>query len=401
MTLKLTSHKTATHLNHREITSLEGFTMITIPLKDIITKISQKAGISEDEVKKQIAAKVEQLYGLVSEDGAAHIIANEYGIKVLELPGDLKIKDILIGMRSVDVAGKVMRKYELREFATEKRKGKVANLVLGDETGAIRVVFWNDKTDDFTQIKEGDVIKIKSAYVRENMGRKELHLGDSAKIIINPADVTIQPRERIEYDRKHIAELQEGTTGEILGTIVQVFDIKFFEVCPQCNKRLRLSSDGFACDDHGKVAPQYNYVLGLYIDDGTGNIRVTFWKQQTQKLLKLSDAEVATLRNSPELFEKYKTDLLGIQVKVLGRVKNNITGRLEFTADLVYTDLDPAQETEMLSHAKEIALKTNKYDENPLPTATAARNDKGSAIKPAKPPVDEDEFEISEDFLEE
>lgn len=370
--------------------------MINVPVKDIVAKICQKSGMTEDEVNKKIAEKVNQLYGLVSEEGAAHIIANELGIKIFDISGDLKIKDILLGMKSVDVVGKVVRKYELREFSTEKRKGKVANLIMADDTSSIRVVFWNDRTDDFNQLKEDDIVKIKGAYVRENTGRKELHMGDNSKIVINPEGVTVNTRERKEYDRKHIAELQDGMNVEVMGTIVQVFDIKYFEVCPKCNKRMRLKSDTLACEEHGAIAPTYNYIVNVYLDDGTGNIRVNFWKQQTQKLLKLNDSEMQDIRNNMDKYEKYKTDLLGNQIKILGTVKNNIMGRLEFTAELVFADLNPDQEIQMLDHAKEIVLETNKYDKN----TDVAHSSSASAPKPSKTPTDEDEFEISEDFLE-
>lgn len=356
--------------------------MIQVPLKDIIAKICKASGLSEEEVEKKIAEKVETLYGLVSEEGAAHIIANELGIKIFDVSGELKIKDILLGMKSVDVVGKVVRKYELREFATEKRKGKVANLSLADETGTIRVVFWNDKTDDFRQIKEDDVLKIKGAYVRENTGRKELHLGDNSQVIINPKGIDVNVRDRPEYDKKHISELVDGMSAEILGTIVQVFDIKFFEVCPKCNKRLRLHGEVFECDEHGQQKPNYNYILNIYLDDGTSNIRVNFWKQQSQRLLKLDDSQILKFKDSTD-FEKYKTDLLGEQIKVLGRAKNNIMQRLEFTADIVYTDLKPEQEIAMLDHAKEVVLDTEE-------TTTQSSQTKS----------DDDEFEISEDFLE-
>ena len=332
--------------------------MIQVPLKDIISKICSKTGLSEDNVKQKIAEKVEQLYGLVSEEGAAHIIANELGIKIFEVSGELKIKDVLLGMKSVDVVGKVVRKYELREFSTEKRKGKVANLMMADETGSIRVVFWNDKTNDFEQIKEEDVIKIKNAYVRDNAGRKELHLGDSSHLIINPANVSIQTKERKEYDRKHISELTDGMTAEVMGTIVQVFDIRYFEMCPKCNKRMRLKNDVFECDEHQVQKPVFNYILNVYLDDGTSNIRVNFWKQQAQRLLKLNDEEIVKLNNDPAGFEKFKTELLGEQIKVLGTVKNNMMNRLEFTADLVFTDLNPEHEIEMLDHEKEVVLES-------------------------------------------
>jgi len=364
--------------------------MIQVPVKDIIAKICKASGLSEDEVKKKISEKVATLYGLVSEEGAAHIIANELGIKIFDVSGELKIKDILIGMKSVDVVGKVVRKYELREFNTEKRKGKVANLSIADDTSSIRVVFWNDKTNEFTQIKEDDVVKIKGAYVRDNNGRKELHLGDNSHIIINPKGITITPRERPEYDKKHISELSDGMSAEILGTIVQVFDMKFFEVCPKCNKRLRLKGEAFECDEHGAEQPSYNYILNVYLDDGTSNIRVNFWKAQSQKLLKLDDAGVQKFRESAE-FEKYKTELLGNQIKVLGRSKINIMQRLEFTADVVFTDLNPEQEIEMLDHAKEVVLDTK---ETAVPKSAPSKP-AASASK-----EDNDEFEISEDFLE-
>jgi replication factor A1 len=372
--------------------------MINVPLKDIIAKISQKSGMNESEISSKIAEKVSQLYGLVSEEGAAHIIANELGIKIFEVLGELKIKDILIGMKSVDVVGKVIRKYELREFNTEKRKGKVANLFMADESGSIRVVFWNDKTNDFEQIKEGDVLKIKGAYVRDNSGRKELHLGDNSHVLINPANVTVNAKERKEYDRKHLSELQENMTVEILGTIVQVFDIKFFEVCPKCNKRMRLKNEVLECEEHGVLPPNYNYILNIFLDDGTGNVRVNLWKLQSQRLLKMVDADVLKYRDHPEDFEAMKNKLLGEQVKVLGTTKINIMGRLEFTADLIFTDLKPEQEIEMLDHAKSIVLETNKYDAN-------ANNKQDKAEKSEKPKKDgsgsDDEFEISEDFLEE
>jgi ssDNA-binding replication factor A large subunit len=358
--------------------------MIHVPLKDIISKINQKSGLSDEDIRSKISEKVNQLYGLVSEEGAAHIIANEYGIKLFDFSGELKIKDILIGMRSVDVLGKVTRKFELREFSTEKRKGKVANLMIADETGSMRVVFWNDKTDDFTQIKEDDVIKIKNAYVRENTGRKELHMGDNSQLIINPVGVSVTISDRRDYERKHISELADGMSADILGTIVQVFDIRFFEVCPKCNKRLRLKEDGFYCDEHSKQEPNFNYVMSIFVDDGTSSIRASFWKQQTQKLLGIPDQEVRSFKDNISGFERYKTELLGRQVKLLGSVKTNMMGRLEFNSDLVYTNLDPEQELEMLDHAKEIALESK-------PSAPEKqKSDSGS----------DDEFEISEDFLE-
>ena len=142
----------------------------------------------------------------------------------------------------------------------------------------------------------------------------------------------------------------------------------------------------------------YNCIMNVYLDDGTGNVRVNFWKQQTYKLLKQDDAGMSKIRENPENFERYKTELLGEQVKVLGNAKNNIMGRLEFTAELIFTNLDPDKEIEMLDHQKEIVLETNKYDAGTNEKTAASTSPKQE--KTIKSNESEDEFEISEDFLE-
>ena len=54
--------------------------MIDIPRAEIVTKIKEAKGLSEDEINAKIQEKLTQLAGLISEDGAAHIIANELGV---------------------------------------------------------------------------------------------------------------------------------------------------------------------------------------------------------------------------------------------------------------------------------------------------------------------------------
>lgn len=339
--------------------------MINIPVKDIVAKIVEKTGLSEQEIREKISLKLKELSDLVSEEGAAHIIANELGVKLFDTSGKLQIKNILVGMRNVEIIGKIVKKYELREFDVNNRKGKVANLLIGDETGVIRVVLWNDATNVFNELKENDVIRIKGAYVKENNGRKELHLGQDSKIIVNPEGETINVRERKIYSRKNISELNENDENtEILATIVQVYDLKFFEVCPLCNKRAREREEGFFCEQHNIVKPNYNYVLNLFLDDGTGNIRTIFWKQQTQKLLKKSDDEILLFKENLGDFEKIKSELLGNMIKVVGKVNNNtVMNRIEFSADMVFTDINPEEEIERMNKTSETKTESTPEKE--------------------------------------
>ncbi len=83
----------------------------------------------------------------------------------------------------------------------------------------------------------------------------------------------------------------------------------------------------------------------MYLDDGSGNIRVVFFGNQIQQLLKKSDEDILIYRTAPEAFEKVKTDLLGEMIKVTGRsTKNEMFNKVEFVASTVVTNINPEEE---------------------------------------------------------
>lgn len=330
--------------------------MIKVPYEDVVAKISHESGLSEAEVQEKIDEKLGELSGLVSKEGAAHIVANELGVKVLEQPtGKVAVDKILPGMRSVTFTGKVQRIFDERSFDKGTRKGKVRSFIAGDETGTIRVVLWNDQVEKIQTLKEGDVVSIQNGYVKENNNQKEVHLNDKSGIELNPpgenigeVKVTIQQRLR-----KRINELSETDSNvELLGTIVQVFEPRYFETCPECNKRARMLPEGLecVCEAHGKVIPKYSYVMNLIIDDGSGTIRTVFFKNQADNLAGKGDDFFMSIRSNPEKIEQLKNELLGEIVKIVGRAtKNAMFDRLEFVSQLVFRNPNPEEELKRLS----------------------------------------------------
>ena len=330
--------------------------MIQMPLQDMIKKITEEAGISEQEVNDKIKQKLEQLSGLISKEGAVHIIANELGVKLIpETTGRLDIKNILEGMREVEVAGKVTQNFGIREFKTDNREGKVANIVIADETGTIRVVCWGDQADKTANIDVGDVVKVSSGYVRLNQGNNEIHLNDRSVLTKNPEGIEINLGPSAAIRKKIEALSENDNNAEILGTIVQVFDPKFFEVCPECGKRSKPAENGaYSCPVHGEIKPNYSYLLNAYLDDGTGNIQAVFFRNLVESLLGKNAEEIMAYKDNPSAVEQLKTDLLGNIIKVLGRVnKNTMFERLEFVVQSVDTNPNPDDELKLLEKEKE------------------------------------------------
>jgi hypothetical protein len=325
--------------------------MIKMPFEEMVKKIQESSGVPETEIQARVKKKMDQLSGLISKEGAAHIVANELGIKLFESGGKYKIKDAQAGMRNVTMVGKVQDIYETREFSVGARQGRVANFLLGDETGVMRVVLWNDQVDSINKLAKEITIKIENGYIRDNNGRKELHLNDKSRIILNPEGETVDVAKSREAERKKISELNETDSNvEIFGTIVQVFEPRFFEICPSCGKRAKPAEQGFSCNAHGVVVPDYSYVMNVFVDDGSENIRVVCFRNQAEMLIGRNGEEVLALRSAPESFESIKTELLGNMVKFSGRVtKNQMFERLEFIANSVVTNLNPEEEIARLN----------------------------------------------------
>lgn len=305
-----------------------------MPLPDMLARLKEKSGLSEQDILAKIDAKCASLSGLISKEGAAHIISNELGVKLLESSG--KIRDLLPGMRNVEILGRVTQVFDVREFQrADGSGGKVGSFLVGDDSGIVRIVCWGTQAEVLRQLSAGMPLKISGGLVRENQrGYKEVHLNEASRVNLSPQEPVPEVG---KVQRKTLRELQESDDQvEIMGTVVQVFDPKFFEVCPQCNTRVKEVEGHWSCGEHGTVVPDYSYLVNVFLDDGTENLRVVLFRNQAEKLLDKTKEQMVAYRVAPDSFEPLKTELLGEQFKFVGRVKKNtFFDRLEFIANQV------------------------------------------------------------------
>jgi replication factor A1 len=78
--------------------------------------------------------------------------------------------------RNVETIVKVVSKTEVRTVTSRRDMSthKVSNALIGDETGCINLVLWDD---DINDIQEGQILKIKNAYIRFFRGTMQLNPG--------------------------------------------------------------------------------------------------------------------------------------------------------------------------------------------------------------------------------
>ena len=335
--------------------------MLKLPIEEIVSKIKEKTGLDEVLINKKIEDKIHELSGLVSREGAAHIVANEFGVKLFNPSesGRLQIKNILPGLRNVSFLGRVLSLYPVRSYKTDKKEGKIGTMILGDETGKIRVVLWDTNHIQLIEdgkIKQGDILKIKQGYVRESRMVEgiEVHLSGNSTIEINPADVDIKKIPEMQAvistaERVRIADVSEGF-HQIRGAIVNVIDANpFYDVCPQCGKRARDS----VCQEHGEVTPKQSLVVSTIIDDGSDNMRVVFFGQQASQILGMSaeeaykEAQEHANNNYP--IEQQKMKMLGKEVVIEGKVsRNSFSNELEMVGRKILAPNYPAEAKKLL-----------------------------------------------------
>lgn len=323
--------------------------MIQQSYEVIVSKIISATALSKEEIEQKIQKKINDLQDLISRNGAAHIVANELGVKLFDLtPHTLKIADILPGMQSITITAKVLENYGAKSFQSSSRQGRVLSLMLGDETGTIRASIWDEAIiSQLEVIKNGDIVKISNAYSKQNTLNslfKDLHLGNRAQIAINPEGIKIEAVKlnlRANAPRKQILDLAENEFVEIIGTIVQVFEPHSYSACPVCNKKVISDSAGTSCAEHGAVAPKQAFILNAFIDDGSSNIRVAFFRDLAEKLI-----------NSQTNIELLKKELLGKQFIIRGKtILNQMFNRLEFNAN----SLEEAEPSKLIAEIETVS----------------------------------------------
>lgn len=293
----------------------------------IIERISRSSGLEKEEIERRVEAKRAKLSGLISKDGAAQVVASELGISFDN--ERLKIGELLPGMRKVNTVGKIISVFPIRTFVRNGKESKVANLIIADETSNIRVVLWDMNHISLIEedkVGEGKVVEISNGSMRDN----EIHLGSFSEMKLSGEEINNAVTGRISQG-KNILDAKNSDNVRFRAFIVQSFEPRFFDICPECRKKVVQDANGFLCEQHGKVMPERRALVNLVLDDGTETMRTVVFSDNFSKLgfvdWENADAERLLMQ---------RQDLLGKEMFFSGNVRNNkFFNNLELIADQI------------------------------------------------------------------
>lgn len=338
------------------------------PDDEILSNLQKLTNVTKDELQAKIENKRKEMRGLLSFEGAAHLVGKEYGINLFNKPeSKLQIKDLVSGMKNCNFVGRVFKISNINEF---KRKdsslGRVVNLFVGDDSGFVKLALWDKQVtlvEDGT-IKFGNFLEIVNAIVKENsFGDLEVSVGKYGAIRISENDVLPKAEEMSERfisgkaSRVQLDNLFPGSV-EVKGTVVDIFRGNFiFNTCSICGTKMVEQEGKLSCPSHGVVESNPSLVLSFMIDDGTGAARAVSFKESAEKLLGMTAGEIDELEI--ENRNKFISErLIGKQLLLKGRAKKNkIFDRIEIIADEV-AEINPLEESKILLEEVENKLTT-------------------------------------------
>jgi replication factor A1 len=296
-------------------------------IERLLEELEKKSGLKREEIMKKIERKINELDNLITVEGAIYLVARELGI---ELPSERRrvtISSIVPGMRRVSFIGRVFKISRVVEFGVG-RKGKVVNLYIGDSTGYVKVPLWNEQVNFVSQKKVtvGSLVQIINGYAKEGIyGEVEVSLGRLGMLkVLETENPEIPTAEELSqkfssFERAKIKDVKPGNF-EIVGFIVKIFKADYV-----------YKSDG-----------EKMMIIPTLIDDGTGDIRVLFFRELAETLAGTSVDELEKIEEDKRK-SFLEERLLGREIIVEGRVKKNeMYDRLEMIA----TNIKPFNPTE-------------------------------------------------------
>jgi replication factor A1 len=173
-------------------------------------------------------------------------------VKVLPPPEyrRTKVGELVEQLKEVDIVGRVLSTGEVRAFERGGKTGKRSSFVLGDETGKVRVVLWDDKAEIVKGLRRGDLVLVENARVKWVDGIPELHVSQG-RVVHNP--IVENPPPEIKEPLR-IADLDRGMEVELVARVREVRGPTEFS-------------------RNGGIGR----VLSLLLCDETGSIRATLW----------------------------------------------------------------------------------------------------------------------------
>ena len=275
-------------------------------------------GLSEEELEKKVKDKVEEYGGFMSKQGVLFIIARENGLDVrspdigdyvydeLEEEVDydeftIDISDLREGMSNIVLLGKTLTIQKVHEFVRKDQSlGKVCSFLLGDATGIVKIVLWDERVDIINQeyFKPKGLIRIVGGYSKLGQNEAiEVHLGRKGTLILSPE---ISNKKREQFKEITIGSSEETTPKNNSEPLKEAI---------QKNEYISAVKGTVQIEDFKELelkSGDKSFLLTMFLEEEGFTIRVKVWGMNAVECLKMvNNGDFVSITNLAVKENKY------------------------------------------------------------------------------------------------
>jgi len=247
----------------------------------------------------------------------------------------------------IDTIGRIINIYPINSFeGKDGKKRQVLTFEISDGLKSLRCVAWEPWAQEInSNFSKGDIVKLADIQLKEGLYDIEAYVNWTSTVIKNPkTSKKIPPLDQIlavskDLTEGKVSELEDGKNYKLEGLIVSINrnNIRYFK-CPDCNEKVQIINNEFICERCNKVIdPQVNLFGSMDIDDGSGILKIVFFKDLVEKIYDLNKdnfKQEILEEQKLEIFDKLEDKLLGKKIKFTGKAKfNNFSSQIEFLCD--------------------------------------------------------------------
>ena len=243
--------------------------------------LSKRHDLTQDQILALIEEKKKEGRGLLSDEGAARLVAEELLIQTHGTDlGRMQIRNLVSGLNDVTVSGRVLSAWPPQDFQRrDGTPGRVMRLILVDKSGRARCAIWDRHVDVLSRADnlQGRIIRIGHAYTREGLaGDAEVHAGDRSSIEVDPQDIPT-------LDFPEFGELFTSL-AKVTGDAYQVNAVGIVQAEPR--------QYSFAKKDRTGT------VLRTLLADESGMIPLVAWNERAEELRGIKKGDILQVVNA-------------------------------------------------------------------------------------------------------
>jgi replication factor A1 len=178
--------------------------------------------MDREEFDREVSDIVARSGDLFNEELAALMVVDMRGRSEVRIP---TLDRARAGSTTV-VRGFVARIISVREFSRHGMPQKVANVLLKDGTGEVRLVLWDDKARlaDDGELSPGVWVRAANVNVKLDGGGLEAHAGRSSTVYIEEETLDLEDQMEAVFDVEitPLRGLREGDFVSVTGDVVAV-----------------------------------------------------------------------------------------------------------------------------------------------------------------------------------